>query len=110
MLLMWTGGQVSLRVGNVTWTDLDPLAFILHLCNHFCIASRLVCSFCQAMPGSLSVANTAVLSGNVAVVYSVHVGRSAVYRKYNSGHRTAFTKDSSVYSDSNFMRKCSLCR
>jgi hypothetical protein len=23
-------GHVSLRVVNVTWTDLDPLAFVLH--------------------------------------------------------------------------------
>jgi hypothetical protein len=30
-LFMWTGGQVSLRVMNVTWTDLDSLAFVLHL-------------------------------------------------------------------------------
>jgi hypothetical protein len=36
--LQWalvTGGQVSLRVVNVTWTDLDSLAFILHFFNHF---------------------------------------------------------------------------
>jgi hypothetical protein len=29
-LYMWTGGDVSLRVWNVTWTDLDPLAFIYY--------------------------------------------------------------------------------
>jgi hypothetical protein len=73
---MWTGGQVSFRVVNVTWTDLGSLAFILHLFNHFRIASRLVCSFCEAMPGSLSVANTGVSSSNVTVVDSVEVGRS----------------------------------
>jgi hypothetical protein len=28
---MWTVEQVSLRVVNVKWTDLDSLAFILHL-------------------------------------------------------------------------------
>jgi hypothetical protein len=33
-------------------------------------------SFFEAMPGSLSVANTAVSSANVAVVDSVDVGRS----------------------------------
>jgi hypothetical protein len=63
--------------------DMDSLAFILHLFNHFCIASRLDCNFCEAMPGSLSVANTAVSSANVAVVDSVEVGRSAVYNRYN---------------------------
>jgi hypothetical protein len=84
-LYIWTGGQVSLRLVNVIWTDLDSLALILHLFNHFCIASGLVCSFCEAMPGSLSVANTAVSSANVAVVDSVEVGRSAVYSRSNSG-------------------------
>jgi hypothetical protein len=34
---------------NVTWTDLDLLAVILHFCNWFCIAARLICSFCEAM-------------------------------------------------------------
>jgi hypothetical protein len=29
-LFIWTGGHVSLRVVNVTWIDLDSLAFILH--------------------------------------------------------------------------------
>jgi hypothetical protein len=38
--------QVSLRVINVVWTDLDSLTFILHLFNHFYVASRSVCSFC----------------------------------------------------------------
>jgi hypothetical protein len=51
MLFIWTSRQVSLRVVNVTWTDLDSLAFILHFFNNFYIASRLVCSFCEAMPG-----------------------------------------------------------
>jgi hypothetical protein len=87
-LFLWTGGQVSLRVVNVTWTVLDSLAFILHFVNHFCIAFRLVCSFCETIPGQLSVANTAVSSANVAVVDSVEVGRSEVYSRYNSGPRT----------------------
>jgi hypothetical protein len=105
---MWTGGLVSLHVVNVTWTDLDSLGFILRLFNHFCIAPRLVCSFYEAMPGSLTVANTTVLSANVAVVDSFEVGKSAVYSRYNSGPRTlpwgtpALTEESSVYSDSNF--------
>jgi hypothetical protein len=29
-LFVWTGRHVSLRVVNVTWIDLDSLAFILH--------------------------------------------------------------------------------
>jgi hypothetical protein len=87
-LFIWTGGQVSLRVVNVIWTDLNSLAFILHLYNQFCIASRLVCSFCEPMPGSLFVANTAVSSANVAIVGSVEVGRSTVYSRYISGPRT----------------------
>jgi hypothetical protein len=102
-LFIWTGRRVSLRVVNVIWTNLDSLAFILHLFNHFCIASGLVWSFCEAMAGSLSVANTAVSSANVAVADSGEVGRSAVYTRYNSGPRTmpwgtpASTEQSFVY-------------
>jgi hypothetical protein len=73
---------------NVAWTDLDSLAFILHIFNHFCIVSRLVSSFCEAMSGSLSVANTAALSANVAVVDAVELGRSSVYSRYNDCPRT----------------------
>jgi hypothetical protein len=68
------------------------------------------------MPGSLSVASTAVSSVDVAAVDSVEVGRSAVYSRYNSGPRTlpwgtpALIGESSVYSDSNVTRKCLLCR
>jgi hypothetical protein len=29
-LFVWTGGHVSLRVLNITWIELDSLAFILH--------------------------------------------------------------------------------
>jgi hypothetical protein len=65
---------------NVIRINLDPLAFILHFLNLFWIASRLVCSFCEAMTGSLSVSTTAVLSAKVAVVDSGEGGRSAVYR------------------------------
>jgi hypothetical protein len=64
-------------VVNVTWTDLDPLVFILHLLNEFWIAARLFCSFCESMAGSLSVASTAVSLVKVAVVVSGEVGRSA---------------------------------
>jgi hypothetical protein len=34
-LFIWTGGHVSFRVVNVTWIDLDFLAFILHFLNQF---------------------------------------------------------------------------
>jgi hypothetical protein len=61
---MWTGGHVSLRVVNVTWIELDPLAFILHFLNQPWIASRSSCSFCVAM----SVATIAESSSKVAVV------------------------------------------
>jgi hypothetical protein len=80
------GGHVSFRVVNVTWINLHPLVFILHVLNQFWIASNLVCSFCEAI--SLSVASTAVSSAKVAVVDSDEVGRSAVYSKYKSGPRT----------------------
>jgi hypothetical protein len=75
---MWTWGQAYLRVVNVTQTNLESLAFNLHFFNNFWVASRLVCSFCEAKPGSLPVADTAVSSAKVAVVVSVEVGRSAV--------------------------------
>jgi hypothetical protein len=42
-------GHVSFRVVNVARINLDPLAFILHFLNLFWIASRLVCSFCDAI-------------------------------------------------------------
>jgi hypothetical protein len=78
-LLIWTGGHVSLRVANVTWIDLDSLAFILHFLNQSWIASRSVCRFNEAIAGSMSTALTAVSSAKVAVVDSGEVGRSAVY-------------------------------
>jgi hypothetical protein len=79
---MWTGGQVSLRVVNVTRTDLVSLAFILHLFSHFCVASRLVCSFCEAMPGSLSVATTAVSLTSVAELFE-----TSFYNTFAPYHR-----------------------
>jgi hypothetical protein len=82
------GGHVSLRAVNVTWIDLDPLAYIPHLLNQFRIASRLVCSFCETMAGSLSVVSIAVSSAKVAVIDSYEVGRSAVYIRYNNCPRT----------------------
>jgi hypothetical protein len=85
---MWTGGQVSLRVVNVMWTDLDLLAFTFYYFNHFCIVSRLDCGFCESMLGSLSLASTAVSSAYFAVVDYVEFGRTAGYSRYNSGPRT----------------------
>jgi hypothetical protein len=73
---IWTGEQVSLRVENVTWIDLDSLAFIFHFLNQSLIAIKLVCSFCEAMAGSLSVASTAVSSEKFAMVGS---GQSQSY-------------------------------
>jgi hypothetical protein len=43
------------------------------------------------MAGSLSVANTAVLSTNVDVVDSGEVGRFVVYKRYNNGPRVFST-------------------
>jgi hypothetical protein len=69
--------------------DLDLLAFVPHFKNQFWIVSRLVCSLCEAMAGSLSVATTAVSLAKVAVVDSGEVGRSAVYKyiRCNNGPR-----------------------
>jgi hypothetical protein len=87
------------------------LSFSIFL-NQFWIASRSVCSFCEAMAGSSSMVTTAVSSAKVAVVDSGEVVRSAVYSRYNNNPSTlpALTEDSSVCSVSTFMRKCLLCR
>jgi hypothetical protein len=66
---------------NVTWIDLDPLAFILHFLNQFWTASRSVCSFCEAMAGSLSTATIALSLAKVAVVDYGEVGRTAMYSR-----------------------------
>jgi hypothetical protein len=70
--------HVPFHVVNVSWIDLHPLAFILHFLIQFWIASRLVCSFCEAMAGSLSVASTAVSSAKVAVIDSDEVGSCSI--------------------------------
>jgi hypothetical protein len=70
-------GHVSFRVMNVSWIDLDPLAFILRILNQFWIAIRLGCSLCEH--GSLSMVTTAVSLAGVTVVDPGEVGRSAVY-------------------------------
>jgi hypothetical protein len=87
-LFMWTEGHVSLRVGNVTWTDLHPLAFILHFLNQFWIAGRLGPSFFEAMAGSLALASIAVSSAKVAVVFCGEFDRFAMYNRYNNDPRT----------------------
>jgi hypothetical protein len=94
--------HVSYRVVNVMWINVDPLAFILNFLNPFWIASRLVCSMCEAMTGSLSVVITAVSSAKVAMIDSGEIGRSAVYDSYNNGLRAlplgtpTLTEESSV--------------
>jgi hypothetical protein len=47
----------------------------------------MVCSFCEIMAGSLSVASTVVLSG-VTVVDCGEVVMPAVYSRYNNYPRT----------------------
>jgi hypothetical protein len=49
-----TSGQVSLRLATVTWVDLDPFAFSWHKESQCWMASRLFCSFGDAMVGSLN--------------------------------------------------------
>jgi hypothetical protein len=46
-LLVWTGGLVSHHVVNVTWTDLDLLAFYSLFLIHFWITSRFTVSVKQ---------------------------------------------------------------
>jgi hypothetical protein len=83
-LFIWAGEHVSLLCSEC---DVDPLAFILHIVNQFCNANRLVCSFCEAMAGSLSVATTATSSAKFAAVDSGEVGRCIAYGRYNNNPR-----------------------
>jgi hypothetical protein len=100
-MFVWTKGHVSLHVVNVMWSDSDPFAFVLHLFNHFCIAARLVCSCCEAVAGSLSVASTALSAEKVDIVYlySGELDRSTVYSRYNNDPwvTCSLTGESSVY-------------
>jgi hypothetical protein len=108
------------RVGGVFFVVVvvvKPLAFVLHFLNLFWNASRLVCSLCDAMAGSLPMTSTAVSSAKIAVIDSGEVDRSAVYYiRHNNGPRTlawgtpALTRESSVHSISAFTRKCLLCK
>jgi hypothetical protein len=86
--LIWTGGHVSRRVMNVTWTDLVSLAIIRKVFSQDLIARRVVWSFWEALAGLLSVATTTVSSAKVAVMESGEVGGSAVYSRYSKGPRT----------------------
>jgi hypothetical protein len=78
---MWTGGQIPVRVVNVTWTDLSALACMRHLWSQVWIALSWFYSFREAVGGSLSEARIAVSSAKVTVVVAWEVGRSAVYMR-----------------------------
>jgi hypothetical protein len=110
------GRHVSFYVVNVTLANLDPLAFVLHFLSQYWIAARLICSFCEAMAGSLSVASAAAVSAKVAVADYGEVGRCAVHGRYNNDPRTlpwckpALTGESSMYWASTSTRKCLLCK
>jgi hypothetical protein len=99
MLSIWTGGH-----GECDVNPLGSISFYSPFLNQFWIAAGLVCSFCEAMVGSLSVASTAVSPPKVVVVDSCEVGRSAVYSSINNGPRTlplctpALTGENSVNS------------
>jgi hypothetical protein len=101
------------RLSSCSECDADRLgsvSFYSPFLSQFWIASRLVCSLCEAIAGSLSVASTAVPSAKVAVVEFGEVGR------YNNGPRTlpwstpALTGESSVYPVSTVAKKCLLCK
>jgi hypothetical protein len=49
------------------------VSFYSPFSNQFWIAAKSVCSFCEAMAGSLSMASTAVSSANAAMVDSNEV-------------------------------------
>jgi hypothetical protein len=82
------GGALFSSRGECDVDRLGSVGFHSPFLNQFWIASRLVCSLCEAMAGSLSMATTAVSAAKVAVVDSGEVGRSAVYSRYNNSPRT----------------------
>jgi hypothetical protein len=69
-LFIWAGRHVSRLVVNVIWANFDSSTFIVHFRNYFSIASRLVHRLCEGISGSLSMANSALLSANVAIADS----------------------------------------
>jgi hypothetical protein len=52
----------TVRLMKLTWVDLDPFAFSRHRESQCRMASRLCCSFWEAMAGLGSIAKSAVLS------------------------------------------------
>jgi hypothetical protein len=72
-LFIWTGGQVSLHVVNVTWTDLDSLAFRIEWqqplpeFDHFLFLSYIKFWFVTIVPKYL---NCATVSNNLCPVFS----------------------------------------
>jgi hypothetical protein len=66
--------------------------------------ARLVCSFCEAMTGSLSVAGTALLSTEFAIVDCCVVGRSSMYSRYNNDPRTL------PWGTPSLTEECLLCK
>jgi hypothetical protein len=85
-VFIWTGGACLFSSSECYVDRLGFVSFHSPFLNQFWIACRLVCSFCEAMVGSLSMVTTAVSSAKVAVVDSGEVVGSAVYSRYNSGH------------------------
>jgi hypothetical protein len=45
----WRGADIS-SCGECDMGRLGFISFILHVFNHFCVASRVVYSFCEAVP------------------------------------------------------------
>jgi hypothetical protein len=95
----------GVRFSSHSEFDVDRLgavSFHSPFFKQFWIASKLVCSLCEAIAGSLSMATIAVSLEKIAVVDSGEVKRSAVYIRYNNGCRTlpwgtpALTVDSSL--------------
>jgi hypothetical protein len=101
-LCTWTEGHIPLRQCGAD--RLGPVSFYSPFFNKFWIVPRLVCSFCEAMAGTLSVASTAVSLLEVAAVDSAVIGRSAGYdtNNYDLGTlpcgTSALVGKSSVYS------------
>jgi uncharacterized membrane protein len=84
---MWIRARFS-STGECDVHRLESVSFYSPFLNTFGFAARLVCSFCEAMVGSLPVVSTTVSSAKVAVVDYGEVGKSVVYSRYNNGPRT----------------------
>jgi hypothetical protein len=67
--IFFMGARLS-SCGQCDVGRLGFVSFYFPFLNQFWIAARLVCSFCEAMAGSLSVASTVVSSARVTVVDS----------------------------------------